>query len=279
MLIYQKTFENEKRKDCNFPEEDESYASENEGIIADGVTRDPIGDPDLSHYSKEDYIKKYPRPSGASEAAKIVCKTFAASNASLYERLKACNEKIKEYNDKEIPECDYLQNDYYASVASCMEIKEDILQYAYICDCGVIVYDHEGKIKMQTVDDKARYSDQYIDHIGIPWNLPEARVLVRKEFRNQPEKRINGECVSYGALTGEESALPFIRTGSLKLQKGDFVLLYSDGFAAYLKEKEFIKNLLHFEKEKMDAYIEKMAQENKDIFGRERTVLIWKIEE
>ncbi len=103
--------------------------------------------------------------------------------------------------------CDYLENDYYGAVASCMHIENNILDYAYICDCGLIIYDKEGNVKFQTEDEKELYSDPYINQIGIPWNLPEARVIVRRDYRNNLSNIKDGKCVSYGALTGEESAI------------------------------------------------------------------------
>lgn len=52
-------------------------------------------------------------------------------------------------NEKNISCCDFLQNDYFGAVASCVQIENNILNYSFICDCGVIVYDYTGKIKFQ----------------------------------------------------------------------------------------------------------------------------------
>ena len=43
MLIYKNTFENIKTVNLEFPVEDQYYANDNEAIVADGITRDPIG--------------------------------------------------------------------------------------------------------------------------------------------------------------------------------------------------------------------------------------------
>lgn len=98
----------------------------------------------------------------------------------------------------------WLLTDYYGAVAASIQIKDNILEYAYICDCGIIVYDNNGNIKFQTKDDKELYSDPYINKINIPWNLPEARVIVRRDFRNNPNNIQNGICISYEAITGEK---------------------------------------------------------------------------
>ena len=54
MLLYKGTFENIKTVGYNFPVEDQYYANDNEAIVADGVTRDPIGKKDFSKYSTKE---------------------------------------------------------------------------------------------------------------------------------------------------------------------------------------------------------------------------------
>ena len=122
MLIYKNTFNNLKTNNCNFPVEDQYYANNTEAIIADGITRDPIGIKDLKSCSIDEMIVKYPRPSGAELAAKEIVKTFPNTTGLLKERLIKCNEKVKLLNEQFIEKCDYLENDYYAAVASCINI-------------------------------------------------------------------------------------------------------------------------------------------------------------
>lgn len=276
-IIYRNTFENILTVDYDFPVEDCSYVSDNEAIVADGITRDPIGVGDFSTCSKEKFLNKYPRPSGGELAAKEICNSFSKSSGSLKERLVMANEAVKSLNNKYIKSCDYLENDYYGAVASCVSIKDDVLYYSYICDCGVIVYDKNGNIKFKTQDDKELFSDPYIDKIGIPWDLPEARKIVRSEYRNNLNNIVDGKCVSYGALTGEEDAAPFIREGSISLDKGDIVIVYSDGFTNFLNDKEFINIMLNFEKDKVEKYIEEKAREDYKKYGSEKTLVVYKI--
>ena len=79
------------------------------------------------------------RPSGGELAAKEICKIFSRLKGTLKHKLIQCNKGVKKLNDKYIHECDYLQNDYYGTVAACVRIENNILEYAYICDCGVII--------------------------------------------------------------------------------------------------------------------------------------------
>lgn len=276
MLIYQKTFENLKTKNCNFPIEDQFYATDKEAIIADGITRDPIGISNLASSSFNEMIKKYPRPSGGELAAKKIIETFKESKGTLKERLIKCNKAVKELNKNFIQQCDYLENDYYGAVAACIQIKNNILNYAYICDCGIIVYDNKGNIKFQTEDDKEIYSDPYINKINIPWNLPEKRILVRKKYRNNPENIQDGFCVSYGALTGEEKAEQFIKLGYINIEREDIIAIYSDGFNNFLHNQEFIQHIINLSEKKLEEYINRKSLENYNQYGKEKTIILMK---
>ena len=275
MLIYKKTFDNIMTLGFDFPLEDQYYANDFEAIIADGITRDPIGISDFSKCTKQEFLEKYPRPSGAEKAAKEVCETFASATGSLVNRLIEANKSVRRLNEKYIPKCDYLENDYYGAVVSCINIQDDILNYAYICDCGVIIYDKNGKIKFKTENDKELYSDPYIDKIGIPWYLPETRKIVRSKYRNNLNNIVDGKCVSYGALTGEEDALHFIKEGSIRLNKKDIVVVFSDGFSNYLCDNGFINQLLNFSKDKFEEFINNKSVEDYEKYGKEKSLVIY----
>lgn len=277
MLIYKNTFSNIRKPSDIFPIEDQYYASENEAIVADGITRDPIGISDFSTCSQSEFFEKYPNPSGAELAAKDICETFSTATGSLIERLIRCNDSIRNLNNQYILNCDYLENDYYGAVASCISIKNTILDYAYICDCGVIIYDLFGNIKFQTEDDKELYSDPFINKIGIPWNLPEARIIVRRDYRNNPDNVFDGKCISYGAITGENNAINFIKSGQVQLSNGDIVLVYSDGFNKFLHDKEFILHILNFNKNDFESYVNLKSQNDYDQYGKEKTLVVFKI--
>lgn len=279
MLLYKNTFENILTSNINFPVEDQYYAGENTAIIADGITRDPIGIKDFSKCSKKDLIINYPNPSGAEMCAKEICKTFKEENGTLKEKLIKCNEAVNLLNKKYIKECDYLENDYYGAVASCIEIKESTLKFAYICDSGVIVYDKLGNIKFQTEDDKKIYSDPYKREAGLPpWYLSECRKIVRSKWRNNPDNIIDGKCVSFGAITGEKEAISFIKSGEIEIEKEDTILLYSDGFSEFLHEQGFINKILDFNKEDFENYIVSKSVQDYEKYGKEKTIIIYKID-
>lgn len=115
MIIYENTFENIKTINCNFPIEDKLFSKNTLAVVADGITRDPIGIDDLSKISFVEMKKKYPRPSGAELAAIEIVNSFRNFCGIPSEQLKLSNQRVKDLNNKYIKECDYLQNDYYGA--------------------------------------------------------------------------------------------------------------------------------------------------------------------
>ena len=282
MIIYKNTFENIKTVNYDFPIEDSYYAKGNLGVVADGITRDSIGIKNLNSVSFEERIMKYPNPSGASIASDIVCKIYEKNydniikgNRSLKKVLIEANKQIKSLNKKYIKKCDYLENDFYGTVAASAFIKNNILCYCYICDCGVAVFDKQGKLKFKTNDDMKAVEENF-DTGKFTWNEEEARVIVRKKYRNNPNN-----IYSYGALTGEVAAKKYIKTGFFTLDDDDIVIVYTDGFTNYLYENEFYNNLcelINGNKISFENYLETMGNKDYKKYGKEKTMVVMKNE-
>ena len=66
MLLYKNTFDNVMTIGFDFPTEDQYYANENEAIVADGITRDPIGISDFSKCTVR-YTQILPDPTPSEE--------------------------------------------------------------------------------------------------------------------------------------------------------------------------------------------------------------------
>ena len=160
MLIYKNTFENIQTIGFNFPIEDQFYASEKEAIVADGITRDPIGIRDFSTCSSKEFLEKYPRP--------------------------------------------------------------------------------------------------------------------RRDYRNNLNNIKDNKCISYGAITGEDSAIKFIKTGQVELSEGDVIAVYSDGFTNFLHDEYFILKILNFKKEDFENYIENKSKTNYEKYGKEKTIILYR---
>ena len=106
--------------------------------------------------------------------------------------------------------------------------------------------------------------------------MPEARVIVRRDYRNNLNNIKDNHCVSYGAITGEETVTNFIRTGTIELDIDDTIIVYSDGFTNLLHLKEFIDLVINFNESAFEAYIEKISKKDYEKYGKEKTLVIMK---
>ena len=279
-IIYNNTFDNTltEKYDKNFPREDQFFANKEVAVVADGITTDPVGiNFDKAAKSFQEAVVHYPRPSGAMLAAKEVTNTFQKNfKGNLKETMILANENIQKLNEKYILKCDYLQNDYYGTVASAAFIKDHILYYSYICDCGIIVYDKNGKKIFQTEDELEKITRPFLNTIPYPWTDDRSRIITRRDYRNNLMMVHDGKCVSYGALTGEKSAESFIREGTFPLHDDDTVIVYSDGFFNFLDIPEFISLILHFDSLTFEKFVNQKALENYSLYGKEKTLIILK---
>ena len=115
--------------------------------------------------------------------------------------------------------------------------------FGYICDCGLALFNKEGKLKEKTIEYSPHIFDterwKYIKgKIGsAEWKEPESRVIIRKHFRNKKSFRKYG----FGVLTGETSALKHVKTGIWRIEKGDILIAYTDGLEPIISSKNFTK--------------------------------------
>jgi len=204
-------------------------------VVADGVTRDPMRElPDKKNlFGMLKFVRNYPKPSPAGEAVSIVCNDLPYGyqwGGSLLNGFNYANRKIAEWNLKNIPEPDYVMNDLAGCVASAVIVDRDkgILKWGYVCDCGVAVLNGKGDLKFRTPDEGPNKNGAerkaILDDMGLEWRMPECRRLTRTRFRNNPD-----DPYSFGVLTGEKSAMEYIRTGEERLDWGDSVFVYTDG--------------------------------------------------
>jgi serine/threonine protein phosphatase PrpC len=269
------------------PQEDYFLEKENIFCVADGITRDPIIPEGIETKTLEEALKYYPNPSGAAMAAETFCSSFVEflrnktniSQVDIKEAFVYANEKIKALNSKYIKECDYLTNDFYGCVASGVVFENGKMFWGVITDCAIAVYDKNFKIKFKTpnyMTDFSNYSIPEIVEKKLDWiKDPECRQIVRRDYRNASDK-----IASYGALTGEETALSYIHTGEVDIDSGDYIFLYSDGFENLMNDDIFIQYLLlNFEDdEKIIGYAQRFAKEDYNKYGKERTLIKIKIQ-
>lgn len=279
-LIYDKTLDNTIFTKFNLkPVVEDCYKIQNLAFcVADGVTRDDIygkavAYPETQEEAKE-WIQKYPNPSGAYEAAKIVCDTFIKeieqyleddiSEKKIREVAQLCNNALKRINkDRKI---DYLKEDYYCCEAVGGKIVEENLYCFSLGDSHITLLDEKYNIVFTTINNHKNFED-YLDNVyskenKYDWNNPKDRIMVRKEYRNNPSQKYEGKDVSFGAFSGEKNAEYYIDTYKVDLSNVNYICAYSDGCEPFFDSREKIKELL----ENFDV-IEKE--------GKERTLVVY----
>lgn len=217
--------------------EDWHANSRNVFVVADGVTHDL------------DESGNYPNPSDSALVARSVCDSLVTSlnraSTSLQDirnAFVAANSKVARINEQSSRYMNRESNGYDIGAATVAAIVIDgtRLLYGVLDDCYVSVFggdyiDHP--ILKSHVDWSAKYLDAHFD-----WANIETRKLWRKEFRNS-KYIANGQMYGYGALDGREGFLDYLQLGEVKLNKGDLVCVYTDGFIKLVQDRKFIQEL------------------------------------
>ena len=242
---------------------EDSYSIKNSFFcVADGVTRDRL-DGKATTYPQTleeaiELIEHYPNPSGAATAAQICSNTFVSflanevefSEKKMLEVVKKINQQIANINQKR--KIDYIKNDYYGCVAVGGVIQEDILYCFAIGDCVIRTLDNDYNILFDTSTSTVEksltpYRQPFLlRHIYKEkwnWYNDKYRRFYRKHVRNNPI-RLMVRKYTFGVLTGQKSALSFVKTYTVPLEKVKYILAYSDGCNECLKGKGAIKEVI-----------------------------------
>lgn len=226
--------------------------------IADGVTRDDILGNALEYPKNYEeaikWLKIYPNPSGAYKAAKIIADYFVdkislidnVDKSKVKKIIFDANKELKKINnDRKI---DYLKNDYYCCVSIGGCIRKDKLYAFSIGDCRLMIFDNKYNNIFSSLNNHEQfeeYEKNYLKKIyNYNWKDSNYRVLVRKEYRNNPDKIINGKNVSFGVLSGEKNAEFYIDTYEIDIKNAKYICAYSDGCKDFFSKKETIKKII-----------------------------------
>lgn len=241
--------------------EDYYATTRNLFCVADGVTRDLIDGTSLKYPSTKEeaqaVIEKYPNPSGATLASTICATSFIkyassiakVSEDSVLEVLKKINSDIGEIN-KIRTNIDYVKEDLYGCVAVGGIITDDYLYCFSIGDCRIKLLDDNFNTTFDTenlnhnllpYEEPKEFIDLYKDE--WKWENPKYREYYRKNIRNNVQRFENGE-YSFGVLTGEKTALPFVKISKVPLTNVKYILAYSDGCEECLDSKEKIISII-----------------------------------
>lgn len=202
--------------------------------VADGVSRSRING-------------SYPELSSVC-AAKQFCDTIVEAlrqpTHSMYSAFMVANVGIAELNfshDITRQTVDYFHNDYLACVGIAGRFSNNYprrFEYGYIGDCGMLVYDANCVPKFLS-EDRIAILEQFREAWGFE-DEKEKYIYWRYMLRNDP----NAPYMTYGALTGEMSALHYLKTGYVDLVSGDTLVLFSDGIYPFIFHQGFRKEII-----------------------------------
>lgn len=257
-------------------EEDYYKVKEKIFCIADGVTRDSIYGEAIPYPKNkkevEQWIEVYPNPSGAYEAAKICVEQFVKyvseevveDKEVLFEIVKKVNKEIAKINEKR--NINYLANDLFCCVAVGGKITDDKLYCFSIGDCHIITLDDKCNVEFSTINNHLQFenylNNEYCKTHEFDWNKSEDRIMVRKDYRNKPDMKYNGQEVSFGVLSGENEAEHYIETYEVELTKVKYICAYSDGCEPFFKTRDTIEEIIKNPDRIQDE-------------GKERTLIIY----
>lgn len=252
--------------------------------------------------------KRFPFDDHAPEAAKIFCNSFVkffsqgtvkASQRSIVDALNFANLQIKKYNislgkNYQNPGLNY---DFAGCVGSAAVIANNTLYYGLLEDCYVSVLRGKKLTRQILIEPEYLRSVDFLHKAAADPDFIKNLDLYYRQFLktedywevyrwtvqlNNPElKDEKGHKVGLGYFSGHQKAENFYQTGQLKLLKGDYVLLYTDGMIPVLDVFELKSWLVNnaeasfdfnFEfRQKIRQYFKGMPQENK-----ERTLILIK---
>ncbi len=247
---------NRRKKIALMPTEDSLSIDSKKGIfaVADGVTRDPYEFlPDIRTLKgKIKFSFGYPRPSPAKVVSDIFTQTFPLvlrdytqpnrNETAIREAFQEANKRIGEWNTRNMQNPDYVLRDFAGCVASGTSLSQGLVYLGFLTDCGVAIFDSDGNLRFRTENQGPDKHDKYIwqdERLQkIDWKNPEARRIVRRDYRNNLFEEH-----SFGVLTGEEKAMYYVRTATQEIKPNEHLIVYSDGLEPIIFSDEFTEKL------------------------------------
>lgn len=231
------------------PDEDCLYISKCGGIfaVADGTSRS-VGEEG-----------RYPSPSPASLASHTFCVDASLhiansvveksclvgkglSEEDIEAAFREANSGIKRVNEElgltVTAKLDYFENDFAGCVAvlgvlDLAQSRSPRLLYGYIGDSGLLVFD---KNLNPIFLSNNKIGSLELFRAGMAHVSSKERMTSwHRDLRNRPHARH----LTYGALTGEEAALLYVKTGRIPLEYGDTAVLFSDGIFPFIFDEQF----------------------------------------
>ncbi len=227
-------------KNYTHPQEDYLLASDTTPIfvVADGVT--------LNFKKLVEDKEEYPNPSPAGKVAQIFCEAVQKSAQTKYpdinqesikEIFREANNAVSKYNN-EIGKSEISGNvtGFYSATGSFAILKDNKVYWASICDAFFAHFDKNMNLKFMST----------------------------------------GLCSPYAVINGEDRMADHIESGVIDLEKGDRVLVFTDGFEHYVKNENFtnlFKDWTDNLQSQIRGFSTKMNLENPEEYGHERSLI------
>lgn len=216
----------------------------------------------------------YPSPSGAGEVARIFCKSAIKQSEKLLAHFQTknisdifakANARVENYNHKRKrtkKTINYFDVDYFCATAAFALVNNSELFWGAIGDSRVTLKDKNGKTKFSSHDRVTPIEKLTAAKFKHP-KPQEKKYFQQKNFRNK--LGTNGKLTGYGVISGEKEALPYVEYGKAKIQKGDQLFIYTDGFTSYLKLRNFKELFLKWPanlEKKISTFIQTYTADN-----------------
>ena len=108
------------------------------------------------------------------------------------------------------------------------------------------------------------------------WKEGSDKEKVIKRHRDYRNAVDGDKLIGYGVANGQENAIKYLKTGVAKLEKGNTVLIYTDGVENYIDIEEFVNIMSSWPKnieQKIKGLVNKKSSEDSSKYGREKTLI------
>lgn len=206
------------------PNEDRFHCAPHVGLacIADGVSRlllkatDPYPMPSLAELAASRLVEE------ASALGRSIV-TTPLSATDLLDVFRATSEALHQYVQQHGP-FDLYSRDYPGTIGTLIVASQDTLNWAHLGDTLLLLLRDDCGMVL-TRDQVAEFRAWRVANMAtLPASVPDRVRHLHGSVRNN-----TALAHSYGVVTGEPSALAFVETGTRPLQRGDRLVLATDG--------------------------------------------------
>lgn len=289
---------------ARFPEEDSVLHAVNDDtrkvclVVADGIPEDPLAslgenEDDDSFFERrhlpypdqpEDFRRRWLDRLPEYSLGKVVSWVFVrelvqsllsyrgSNRASLLPAFKMANFSIKHLN-AQLGLTAWTDNGLDLRRGGCMASvalvsfrrSRAILNWGFLGDCGVRVYDRFGIEKFASPDEIVGPTYFHEQRLGWDWYHPYGRFLeMRYQTNVWPPIALNGKCMTRGSINGDPQAAYYWNSGQINLEKGDWVVVHSDGALRFIGEQlgPILKELVDQPSKVLNWVLENYGEDN-----------------